>query len=86
MRGLIGVREVPRGRRPGHVSLLEEADPDAGRLTKDIDITVRRDDLERIAKAVEPFGLVHRHVAGVDMLVQVGEPSARRAVHFGVCR
>jgi hypothetical protein len=61
---------------------VEEAEPDAGRLTKDIDILVRRDDLDRIAKAVEPFGLQYRHVAGVDMLVQAGEPSARRAVHL----
>lgn len=61
---------------------VEESEPDAGRLTKDIDIAVRREDLEKIAKAVEPFGLEYRHVAGVDMLVQAGEPSARRAVRL----
>jgi hypothetical protein len=61
---------------------IEEREPDAGRLTKDIDIVVRREDLEAIAKAVAPFGLEHRHAAGVDMLVQTGSPSARRAVHM----
>jgi hypothetical protein len=61
---------------------VEEAEPDAGRLTRDIDIAVRREDLEAIARAVEPFGMQHRHVAGVDMLVQAGSPSARRAVHL----
>lgn len=61
---------------------VESAEPDAGRLTKDIDIVVRREDLERIAKAVEPYGLVCRHVAGIDMLVQKDAPSARRAVHL----
>lgn len=61
---------------------VEEAEADAGRLTKDIDIVVRRGDLPRIAEAVEPFGLEYRHVAGVDMLVQKGKPSARRAVHM----
>jgi hypothetical protein len=61
---------------------VEEREPDAGRLTKDIDITVRREDLAAIASAVEPFGLQYRHVAGVDMLVQAGQPSARRAVHM----
>jgi hypothetical protein len=61
---------------------VEEREPDAGRLTKDIDITVRREDLTAIARAVEPFGLQYRHVAGVDMLVQAGQPSARRAVHM----
>jgi len=61
---------------------VEEREPDAGRLTKDIDIAVRREDLQKIATAVEPFGLQYRHAAGVDMLVQTGEPSARRAVHL----
>jgi hypothetical protein len=61
---------------------VEEVEPDAGRLTKDIDIAVRREDLPKIAKAVEPLGLEYRHVAGMDMLVQTGEPSARRAVHL----
>jgi hypothetical protein len=60
---------------------VEEVEADAGRLTKDIDILVRREDLERIAQAVEPYGLKYRHVAGVDMLLQAGEP-ARRAVRL----
>src|SRR5208283_4834945 len=61
---------------------VEEAEADAGRLTKDIDIMVRREDLPGIAEAVEAFGLEYRHAAGVDMLVQKGQPSARRAVHM----
>lgn len=61
---------------------VEEREPDAGRLTKDIDIVVRRDDLDAISRAVEPFGLQYRHAAGVDMLVQAGNASARRAVHM----
>jgi hypothetical protein len=61
---------------------VEESEADAGRLTKDIDIAVRREDLPRIIAAVEPFGLEFRHTAGVDMLVQKGQPSARRAVHM----
>ena len=60
---------------------VEEREPDAGRLTRDIDIVVRREDLAAIAAAVEPFGLQYRHVAGVDMLIQAGQP-ARRAVHM----
>lgn len=61
---------------------VEEKEPEAGRLTRDVDIAVRREDLEKIAKAAEPFGLQHRHVAGLDMLVQAGKPSARRAIHL----
>ena len=56
---------------------VEEAEPDAGRLTKDIDIAVRREDLERIAKAAEPFGLQRHRVARVGLLVRPGKPSAR---------
>ena len=61
---------------------IEEVEPDAGRLTKDIDVAVRRKDLGKIADAVGPFGLTLRHAAGIDMLVQAEEPSARRAVHL----
>jgi hypothetical protein len=60
---------------------VEDREPDAGRLTRDIDIAVDRADIQKIAKAVEPFGLQYRHAAGVDMLIQAGEP-ARRAVHL----
>jgi hypothetical protein len=61
---------------------VEEEEPAAGRLTRDIDITVRREDLERIAEAVKPVGLEYRHAAGVDMLVQTAAPTAKRAVHL----
>ena len=61
---------------------VEEALPDAGRLTKDLDVAVRREDLQRIEAAVLPYGLKYRHTAGLDMLVQADAPSARRAVHL----
>jgi hypothetical protein len=61
---------------------VEEREPDTGRLTKDIDILVRREDLAAIARAVEPFRLHYRHAAGLDMLVQADQPSGRRAVHM----
>ena len=61
---------------------VEEASPDAGRLTRDIDLAVKREDIPRIAAAVEPFGLEYRHLAGVDMLVYRDAPSAKRAVHM----
>jgi hypothetical protein len=61
---------------------VEEREPDAGRLTKDIDIVVRRADLEKIVKAAASFGLQHRQVADVDMLVRPDQPSGRRAIHL----
>ena len=63
---------------------VNEADPLAARLTRDIDAAVSRADIERIAKVVKPFGLEFRHSAGVDMLVEAEQPTARRAVYL-VC-
>jgi len=61
---------------------VEDADPDTGRLTRDIDIVIRRQDLEKIAEAAKSFGLEHRYVAATEMLVQAAGPSARRGVHL----
>src|SRR5215471_18229750 len=56
---------------------VEESEPAAGRLTRDVDIAVRREDLDRIAEAVKPLGLEYRHAAGVDKLVQTVDPTAK---------
>jgi hypothetical protein len=57
-------------------------DHDAARVTRDVDIAVDRGDLDRIAKASESFGFRHRHVAGIDMLVNAENPKAKSAVHL----
>lgn len=62
-----------------HVS---ERDPNAARFTRDIDVAVSRNDLDRIAKAAPEFGFRYRHAASVDMLVDAEQPKARSAVHF----
>jgi len=62
-----------------HVS---ERDELAARMTRDIDLSVNRRDLDRIAEAVRPHGFALRHVAGIDMLVDATKPSARSAVHL----
>jgi hypothetical protein len=62
-----------------HVSHAEQ---DAGRLTKDVDIAIRRSDLGRIAALAEQHGFQYRHAAGVDMLLDRSDPRSRRAVHF----
>jgi len=61
---------------------VKERDPLAARLTKDVDLAVDRADLSRIVEAVRAIGLVHPHVAGVDMLVDAAEPKAKSAVHL----
>jgi hypothetical protein len=61
---------------------VAERDELAARVTRDIDLSVNRRDLDRIAEAVRPHGFVLRHVAGIDMLVDAAKPSARSAVHL----
>ncbi|MBI3694114.1 MAG: hypothetical protein HY238_04650 [Acidobacteria bacterium] len=61
---------------------VEELDPLAARLTRDIDIAVDRRDLDRITAAVRLFGFEYRHAAGVDMLVDAAQPHARSAAHL----
>jgi hypothetical protein len=57
-------------------------DPEAARLTRDVDVAIDRDDLARIAQAVRSIGLEYRHAGGVDMLVDAKQPKARSAVHL----
>lgn len=59
---------------------IDEVDPLAARLTRDVDVAINRQDLERMIKAVEPFGFRYQHVAGVDMFL-AGDNKARSAVH-----
>ncbi len=59
---------------------VEQRDPIAARLTRDVDVAIDRRDLERIKEAVIPFGFEYRHVAGVDMFL-TGDKKARSAVH-----
>ncbi len=54
---------------------VEESDPTHSVLTRDVDILIRRSDLESVIAAVEPQGFRFRHVAGVDMLLY-GEKAA----------
>ncbi len=61
---------------------VDRIDPIAARLTRDVDIAINRADLDRISEAVRPLGFVHRHAAGVDMLVSADNPKARSAVHM----
>lgn len=61
---------------------VAERDELAARMTRDIDLSVNRSDLDRVAEAVRPYGFALRHVAGIDMLVDAAKPSARSAVHL----
>lgn len=61
------------------VSRVDEA---AVRNTQDVDILIRRDDLPAAIEAMSKTGFVHRHAAGIDMLLDGPQAKARDAVHL----
>jgi Uncharacterised nucleotidyltransferase len=61
------------------VATIDEA---AIRNTRDVDLLVRRADLERVKQALEPLGFVYRHAASLDMFLDGPDASARDAVHL----
>ena len=60
------------------VSRVDEA---AVRNTQDVDIVLRRANLDAAREAMERAGFVYRHVAGIDMFLDGPNAKARDAVH-----
>jgi hypothetical protein len=61
---------------------VEEANPELTALTRDVDLMIRREDLERIKAVAASHGFRFRHTAGVDMLLYGETDRARNAVHL----
>ncbi len=61
------------------VSRVDEA---AVRNTQDVDILIRRQDLPAAVEAMSKAGFIHRHAAGIDMLLDGPAAKARDAVHL----
>jgi hypothetical protein len=60
---------------------VARVDQEAVRNTKDVDLLVRRQDLDRMVEALEAAGFVHQHVLGVDVFLDGPQGSVRSAVH-----
>lgn len=60
------------------VARVDEA---AVRNTKDVDVLLRRSDLEGAKAAMEGAGFVYRHASGIDMFLDGPGAKARDAVH-----
>ena len=58
-----------------------EVDEAAVRNTQDVDIMLRRADLDRAKEALASAGFVYRHSAGMDMFLDGPAAKARDAVH-----
>ncbi len=59
---------------------VARVDESAVRNTQDVDLLLRRSDLESAKNALEASGFVYRHVNGVDMFLDGPEATARNAV------
>jgi hypothetical protein len=61
---------------------VEEADPTHSTLTRDVDLMIRRSDLEKVKEIAARHGFHFRHAAGLDMLLYGASESAKNAVHL----
>lgn len=61
------------------VSRVDEA---AVRNTQDVDVLIRREDLNRSVQALEAVGFVYRRAAGLDLFLDGPAAKARDAVHL----
>jgi hypothetical protein len=61
---------------------VAQVDEGAVRNTRDVDILIRRADLEKVRTALEGAGFVYRHAAGMDLFLDSNDASARDAVHL----
>ena len=60
---------------------VARVDESAVRNTQDVDIVLRRADLEAAKQAMAGAGFIYRHVKGVDMFLDGPDARARDAVH-----
>jgi hypothetical protein len=58
-----------------------EVDEAAVRNTQDVDILLRRADLDKAKEALAKVGFIHRHAASIDMFLDGPNAKARDAVH-----
>jgi hypothetical protein len=61
------------------VSRVDEA---AVRNTRDVDILIRRDDLERVKTALAAASFVYRHAKSIDMFLDGPDAKVRDAIHI----
>src|SRR5690606_29368789 len=61
------------------VATVDEA---AVRNTRDVDILIRREDLDRARAALEGAGFIYRRVGGFDIFLEDAGASVRQAVHL----
>lgn len=74
---------VPYAVVGGHAIALwvSRVDDAAVRNTQDVDVLVRREDLDAVKHALQAAGFIYRHTAGMDVFLDGPMAKARDAVH-----
>lgn len=67
----------------GHTvaAYVEQVDESAVRATRDVNLAIRRSDLDAAAHALEAAGFNHRHSSGFETFLDGPDANARDAVH-----
>ena len=76
--------EIPYALAGGNAiaAWVSEVDEAAVRNTQDVDLLLRRADLDRAKEALAVAGFVYRHTSGIDMFLDGPGAKARDAVHI----
>jgi hypothetical protein len=60
---------------------VARVDKEAVRNTKDVDILIRRADLQQMIAALQTVGFVHQYVNGIELFLDGPDGSVRSAIH-----
>lgn len=63
-------------------SWVGRVDPAATRATKDVDVLVRRADLDRVSRALTGLGFLRQDLRDLTLFIDPEEPSKRSGVHL----
>ncbi|MEM1353594.1 MAG: nucleotidyltransferase family protein [Planctomycetota bacterium] len=61
---------------------VAQVDEAAARTTRDVDVLIRRNDLDTIKQAMQRVGFIYREVAGICLFLDGPEAKPRDAVHL----
>lgn len=80
----LAAKQVPHELVGGLAVLVhvEESDPEHAMLTRDVDLMIRRSDMDRVIAIAEEGGFRFRHAAGDDMRLYGDSGSVKNAVHL----
>jgi hypothetical protein len=82
--GAMEAAKIPYAVAGGNAVALwvSRVDEGAVRNTQDVDILLRRSDIDSARRAMEEAGFVHRHSAGMEVFLDGASTKARDAVHL----